>query len=80
MAVAICLVVHCVKLYKTSTALGDEEARKARGDEGSQQRQDDNGMQLRALRAVTCSVESLTNGNCKQNPEYSKVEYQVSMH
>ena len=80
-AVAICLVVYCVKLYKTSTALGEEEARKERGEGDSQKRKDDSkqdsGLQLRALREVTCSVESLTNGNFKQNPHYSKVEYQV---
>ena len=82
-AIAICLVVHCVKLYKTSAALGDEDSRKKRGKEGAREPQDDskgdNGMQLRALRAVTCSVESLTNGNYKQNPQYSKVEYLVSL-
>ena len=81
--IAICLVVNCVKLYKTSAALGDEESRKKRGKERAGEPQDDskgdNGMQLRALRAVTCSVESLTNGNYKQNPQYSKVEYLVSL-
>lgn len=82
-AVTICLVVHCVKLYKTSAALGDKGSRKKRGKEGAREPQDDskgdNGMQLRALRAITCSVESITNGNYKQNPQYSKVEYLVSL-
>lgn len=81
---AICLVVYCVKLYKVSTELGDERGKEERGEEGSQKQQDGNdggnGVPLRALRGITCSVESLTNGNCKQNPHYSKVEYQVLMH
>lgn len=83
-ALAACLVVYCVKLYKVSTAKEDENGKEERGEGGSQKEQDgnggDNGVQLRALRGITCSVESLTNGNYKQNPHYSKVEYQVCTH
>ena len=79
-AVATCLVVYCIKLYKTSTTMEDESGKGERGEGDAQKDAGDSGVQLRALRGVTCSVESLTNGNYKQNPHYSKVEYQVYMH